>query len=210
MNQKTNSLLNDNDVFADKFGEITVEEKIVSKIPKLSKLCEEKLMKGTLNDLMTAFSALKYTDMDDIKSRILDHLKSRFALLIERYEKDALIDLFTEEEYMKMEKKLNDRLQAEKLMKVRSNGNVLEPLKPSSTSTSSLTSSSKSGDGSNGFYPYEMLIQGVVWPTDVDPTKREQYLSNEDFHQIFDISKTDFKALRHHVQIRLKKEKSLF
>jgi hypothetical protein len=185
------------------------------RIPTLSRLCEDKIMKSSLHDMMTTFAALKYTDLYHIKSRLHDYLKTRFSLLIVRYDKETLIDVFTEGEYTKMHDKMNERLQAEKLMKVRSSGNVLEAINANTiiTSLSSTSTTTKSVHLTNsvdGYYPYEALLQGMIWPTDVDPSKREQYLSENEFHEIFHMSKNEFMSLRNHLQIRLKKEKLLF
>ena len=60
------------------------------------------------------------------------------------------------------------------------------------------------------YYPYDALIQGRDWPVGVDPSKREQYLSPEDFYKIFKMPITVFNALDKHKKIRLKKEVRLF
>lgn len=64
--------------------------------------------------------------------------------------------------------------------------------------------------GEEGFYPLKALVHGVVWPEDVDPCKREEYLSEKEFYDVFQMEKKDFKKLQYFVRIRLKKELSLF
>jgi hypothetical protein len=62
----------------------------------------------------------------------------------------------------------------------------------------------------NGCYPLEALIQGVAWPKDVDPAKRETYLSDDDFCNVFRMSRSSFNDLDKFKRMRLKKEYGLF
>ena len=62
----------------------------------------------------------------------------------------------------------------------------------------------------DGFYPLEALKQGVEWPKEVNPAKREQFLSPDDFEKVFNMSKEDFNKLDKFKRERLKKEQSLF
>ena len=41
----------------------------------------------------------------------------------------------------------------------------------------------------DGYYPLKSLLTGVSWPPDVDPCKREQYLSEEEFEKTFGMTK---------------------
>ena len=78
---------------------------------------------------------------------------------------------------------------------------------PSSSSTIPSTQNTRDG---GRFYPLSSLLVGIAWADDVDPTRREQYLSDEDFYNVFRMEKTEFNALKTFKQIRLKKEKGLF
>lgn len=40
-----------------------------------------------------------------------------------------------------------------------------------------------------GEYPLRALVQGVAWPSDVDPTCREEYLSDQEFLRVFSMTK---------------------
>lgn len=60
------------------------------------------------------------------------------------------------------------------------------------------------------FYPLEVLVAGVSWPTNVDVTKREQYLADDDFLKVFGMSKVAFRALPPIKRTELKKGKKLF
>ncbi|XP_032073181.1 villin-1 [Thamnophis elegans] len=61
-------------------------------------------------------------------------------------------------------------------------------------------------------YPLEKLVNvaGEDLPKDIDPSRKEQYLSEEDFFQIFGMSQQDFAALPLWKQTSLKKAKGLF
>ncbi|XP_048455330.1 villin-1 [Rhincodon typus] len=61
-------------------------------------------------------------------------------------------------------------------------------------------------------YPAEQLINksGEELPQGVDPTRKEEYLSNEDFLIVFNMSRMKFNAMPEWKQRNLKKEKGLF
>ena len=60
------------------------------------------------------------------------------------------------------------------------------------------------------YYPYAMLLQGRTWPSGIDPARREQYLSPEEFENIFKMPLSVFNKLDNHKKLRLKKEAKLF
>ncbi|EMP28977.1 Advillin [Chelonia mydas] len=73
--------------------------------------------------------------------------------------------------------------------------------------------SPSSGAQSGGvaqFYPLEVLTNQEELPGDVDPAKKENYLSESDFVAVFGIRREEFAALPSWKQINLKKEKGLF
>jgi len=59
-------------------------------------------------------------------------------------------------------------------------------------------------------YAYQMLVQGESNPSNVDPAKKEKYLSDEEFQTVFGMPSADFAALAKWKQQKLKKEKQLF
>ncbi|CAG9466506.1 unnamed protein product [Pedinophyceae sp. YPF-701] len=67
----------------------------------------------------------------------------------------------------------------------------------------------KVSDGSL-HYPYEALKAGREWPSDVNPAAREQYLTEEDFLEVFGMSKSAFARLAGWRQAALKRDKGLF
>lgn len=60
-------------------------------------------------------------------------------------------------------------------------------------------------------FPYEVLSQPQhLLPGGIDKTKKENYLSNEEFFLVFDMERTEFQSLPRWKQVELKKEKGLF
>ena len=61
-------------------------------------------------------------------------------------------------------------------------------------------------------HPYKMLIQNNEnnYPTDIDISKRETYLSEVEFKEIFEITLTEFNELKKWKQIKLKRKHKLF
>lgn len=60
-------------------------------------------------------------------------------------------------------------------------------------------------------HPYDVLAQPHhLLPESIDKTKRERYLSNEEFFLVFDMERTEFESLPRWKQVQLKKEKGLF
>lgn len=62
------------------------------------------------------------------------------------------------------------------------------------------------------YYPIEVLLknQNQELPEDVDPAKKENYLSEHDFVSVFGITRGQFVALPGWKQLQMKKEKGLF
>lgn len=83
------------------------------------------------------------------------------------------------------------------------------------TRTGSICEKSKTGwetvDVRNGGnLPYRALVSGVIFPVGVEISKRESYLCDEEFKEIFGMTKAEFNDLDKYVQVRLKKEKKLW
>lgn len=68
------------------------------------------------------------------------------------------------------------------------------------------------GDNVVDFIEYKILKESAVedLPPRVDITKKENYLSNEEFRTVFHMSKTEFSKLKNWKQEQLKKEVGLF
>jgi len=95
-----------------------------------------------------------------------------------------------------------------------SNGKTYEQLKAeamASGNTAALETSVEAALSklTTSVYPLSALI-GQDIPEGVDPTKKEQYLSNEEFQQVFGISKAEFNGMPAWKTVGLKKKVNLY
>ena len=165
-------------------------------IKSLQEICIEIVMRQPLESRLIAFSALKESTLS---YRCLTNLSACFGSLQERYDKDTLIEMMGDHYYMRAYKQWESSLL--NVRRFRSYvGQVLD--------TPSTTNSEEDND--SPYYSYERLKSGVIWPSDVDPSCRETYLSDADFENILAMSKDAFNRLKPYMKIRIKKEKLLF
>ena len=69
----------------------------------------------------------------------------------------------------------------------------------------------KGGHGSKKqCYPPSALYRGVQWPKEVDPKRREDWLSDADFLTVFGISRSEYLKLKKFRKLQLKKFKNMF
>lgn len=93
-----------------------------------------------------------------------------------------------------------------------------KPEEPSLSSSSSCPSSPTAGQqeeappSTSTFYPYEVLRKssGLPLPADVDPQRREAFLSEQDFERLFKTSKQEFARLVKWKQRQEKEKLDLF
>ncbi|XP_019513203.1 PREDICTED: advillin isoform X1 [Hipposideros armiger] len=78
--------------------------------------------------------------------------------------------------------------------------------------TADLRNTTLSLNSEPKYYPIEVLLknQNQELPEDVDPAKKENYLSEQDFVSVFGITRGQFAALPGWKQLQMKKEKGLF
>lgn len=80
---------------------------------------------------------------------------------------------------------------------------------PKTVKTMNINNNADVTDGE--CYPYEVLAQPHhLLPGGIDKSKREHYLSNEEFFLVFDMERTEFESLPRWKQVQLKKDKGLF
>lgn len=125
-------------------------------------------------------------------------ITSRFALFRDRIQPSLLRDVLGDVLFDSLSKSLEEEEQLKKHLTYCRSGSIIEPM---------FVESSRDN---KGFYSIDSLIQGVKWPNDVDATRREEYLSPEDFEHIFKMTKEDFKSLDKYKRISLKKTHKLF
>ena len=167
-------------------------------IKSLQEICIEIVMRQPLESRLIAFSALKESTLSD---RCLTDLSACFGSLQERYDKETLIEMMGGHNYMRAYKQWeNSRLNVRRFKSYV--GQVLD--------TPSVTTTDTEEGNDSPYYSYERLKSGVLWPSDVDPSCRETYLSDADFVSIIGMSKDAFNSLKPYMKTRIKKEKLLF
>lgn len=120
-------------------------------------------------------------------------------MLLTKYKLEDIVAIFDNDDFLVLQKEYDEMM----YVKHRFNslkGTVLEPTIHQGNTIKS----------ENGFYPFEMLRQGAKWPVDVDPARREEFLSPEDFFEVFHMSKEEFACLDKFKRVRIKKEVMLF
>jgi hypothetical protein len=174
-------------------------------VPSLVTICTEHFLSNKKSLLYHAegclllYSRLPYMQAESfsgLRHQIMKRLCDYFPILLKKFEKtEELQSIFESQDwemlqnYKKEQETLKQRLAYLK-------GTILEREKPHVTLSE--------------FYPLSVLRQGVEWPINVDPANREKFLSDEEFFQVFKMTKEKFRSLASFERIRLKKEKQLF
>jgi hypothetical protein len=125
-------------------------------------------------------------------------VSSKYSTLVDKLGFEQICALIGEEEATLLQNQLDERTKVEKRM-ASYKGSVVVPV-----------AASPECRDSDGKYPYSALVQGAAWPSDVDPTKRELWLSDSEFVTVFGITKTEYLGKDRFMKERLKKEKKLF
>jgi hypothetical protein len=170
--------------------------------PSLQSLCLALLLKETRNSIEQSIVVYNRISMigeyENESKALLERIRNHMAYLHERYAEEDLVKILGRQEYESQRRRLDEMYQSKKNFVYQTHGSVLE------REPVSLKSSS------DGFYPYDALIAGVLWPEGVNPASREQHLSPDDFQRIFKMSKEAFMKLDKQKRLRLKKDVNLF
>ena len=173
-------------------------------ISRLSIICMDIILKDrTFQDLPSVMILYNRVDLMlplhlPLRTFVINFLRDRYPLLLDAYGSDEMARIFHAEDLELFRTAYEDHLNA-KARFASLTGTVLEPTRTGHYS--------KSDDG---FYPLEALLQGSVWPSEVDCRRREQYLSSDDFVKVFKMTKEEFCAKKQFVRDRLKKEQKLY
>ena len=184
----------------------------ISSPPSLQEICLQQLASYKMNrdSLMPLYSHVRYlavksiwegmtAKLDVLKRKLESEIVDFYPFYRERepreYIEECLGNVFLE----KCEQALIEREQIKKTLVVSTKaGQIIErelyPLQGSQ----------------QGFYPYEALKQGMRWPDDVDVARREQYLTDTEFEDVFSMKKFEFNGLDKHKRLELKKKFKLF
>ena len=152
------------------------------------------------NNVLPIYSTVKGLEIEEIeelRKALFRDIEKYFVFFLELYAEDHMRRILGDEFFDLLNERLNNAKQITK--RLAQKGTVLDRIK---------VDNSLSGEMS--FYPITSLLQGVEWPPNVDPTNREKYLSDDDFKQIFNMTKIEFQLLDKFKRLSLKKEKKLF
>lgn len=139
---------------------------------------------------------LRLNKVSKLREHVMKKLHLFFPLLYHRYDVEDLKNLFYEEDWQILYQAYYNTEEAkERFASLK--GCILER-------------KTVQYDENSEFYPLEVLVQGVIWPSKVNPSRREAFLSDHDFECVFGLSKEAFYKLPKHIQERKKKEKLLF
>lgn len=177
-------------------------------VPSLNSICIERMLKGGFPNSVedAATLSLRIPNISTspnyrvLWERIESSLKLRGSLLLECYNEMELVRCFGEDVVQSLKRINTECIDAKKRMASYRSGTAIER----------GIFDFQSIDSDTGFYPLEALLTGVTWPAKVDPSRREEHLSPEEFSQIFHMDKAEFAKLPQHVRTRMKKEKHLF
>lgn len=177
-------------------------------ICSLNEMCVRVILDGGFPNTIDEAAAmcLRIPDMSSIPNyrnlwdRVHRLLKDRASMVLECYDSAELERCFGPDIILSLRKMNVESVDAKKKMANYRKGEVIEREGIGYGEHNSI----------NGFYPVEALMKGVQWPKNVDPTKREEYLTPEEFVTVFKMSKKTFSQLATYVKIRLKQENDLF
>ena len=147
--------------------------------------------------------AVSQDEFNQLRYRLLTCARERFPMLLERVDggADAMKKLLGERVFSMLLGELKATEKAKGHLTNMRSGSVLKPTKVVL----------QRGDSDGGqYYPFEALVAGADWPEGVDPTKRESYLRDSDFTEVFGFSRAEFVQMDRHKQLFHKKRVRLF
>jgi len=178
-----------------------MESDSIPRLEELASACIQKSLK-TLNiesklNLLANIWYITSPTVELIKASLTNSFMDVFPVLRDRYSRESLVDFLGESIYSKLENDY-DNVQKDIRYIKSMQGDVVDR---------EIVECHKD---EHGCYPYNALKCGVEWPKDVIVTKREQYLSDEEFLTVFKMSKEEFNLKDKLIKLRLKKELGLF
>ena len=190
-------------------------------VPTLKRMCINTLANPkTLRDRLLVFRILHDIDtevsffVDDNDAQTIKELRKRseaemvkyFAAILNYYEgeNDIIAKIIGEKYFQHFSDTLKEKQEGKDAFANYRRGSVLE--KESNT----LTKEEKEIFETKHILPYRILKAGVQWPENIDSTKREQYLSDEEFSFIFGMDRSAYNKLYSYQRTALKKEKHMF
>jgi len=179
------------------------ERPLLAPIPSLKALCVEVLLceSAALEHRASLCRLLRDLADPELKHtvrKLEKELEGKFELLVSRFGEDTTLSILGSYCFERAFAKRRSRLEAERNMASYRRGSAIEPTKVEVVARD------------DGSFPLYSLISGVKWPESVAPDRRESYLSNDEFEQVFCMTKDQFNALDKVMRVRLKKQHNLF
>jgi hypothetical protein len=145
-------------------------------------------------------------DMKDFREECLSAIRFSYDFFRDVADQSYLRQVCGEEEVIKLEQAYREKHRSRRYL--RQEGKVLEKVDTpfSNAVIPLLVEENDEGTNLPTCFPYDALKAGVKWPKNVDPTRREDWLSDDDFKMLFKMSRMEFKSLNKFKRERLKKE----
>lgn len=178
-----------------------------SQIPTLLDICVSSILKdkkyrttlGSLELYCTLSNHFINPKFSKIHAHCVGIIRDTYPMLLTKYGYEELSKVIEEEDLAILQKQYEDSQYIKRRFDALK-GTILEP-----TSTCVSDENMKLGK-----YPLAALRQGVAWPAGVDPTRREEYLIDEEFQSVFKMTLSEFQSLDKFMRVRLKKQHGLF
>jgi len=174
-------------------------------VKSLRDICQDQLAKHIIGKIETVHVLQVANDLQlsELRTECIRTIRFKFDFFKDNVEDDYLRELLNDEEMEDMERASRERKRFSQYIKQE--GKIL-----SNASTPFSTISASDASGERVFFPIDALVSGVKWPDGIDPTKREEWLNDEDFERVFRMSKDGFRALGRFHKERLKKDAKLW
>jgi hypothetical protein len=140
---------------------------------------------------------LSSTGMEPLKKYAQDKVRSCYPYIVANYNLAELKQHVSEIDWDSLQAQY-EAINTEKARFAHLKGTVLE------------RKSAGVDDNNAKYYPLAALVSGVAWPSNVDPINREKWLSDDEFYEVFDMTKRDFYDLPRFKRTMLKKEFAMF
>ena len=138
------------------------------------------------------------------KSNLVKEVGVLFPAILATYGEEVLKEVLGEHYFALYSQQMEETENARKTLKAFRSGSIIK------SKENGLTEAEQELAKTHGIYPYRVLKAGVKWPEGIDATKRETYLSEQEFYDVMEISKESYLKMFKYKRIQLKKDKGLF
>lgn len=178
-----------------------------NQVKSLLDICQDHLRKHVIGKIDTLYvlEAANELDLKELQADCIRTIRFKYDFFKDITEEGYLRYLLGEDEVHSMERNSIARQKFKRYIKQE--GKVLEHAAPA---TAGENAQAYDAEGNRNYFPIEALVTGVKWPEGVDPSKREEWLSDEEFQRVFKMNKEQFRTLKTFHKERLKKQAMLW